>query len=692
MLKKSFLTPVLSGVLAVAVVGSGVLYYFDRSGDKGKNNEKSGENGISRVSDNIGETIDIAGKALKGELDFSYAADAELKFGEGITNDIGYEIKPIGISTATKQKGKKTAADMSFKYDSKNLMSLNTVIDNETQTVYIKCPELSDSYLSASADDIDDLMAESGISMDDYTLESATGSLTAMSVGSASASLLDVLDEVDYEALTADLEEYCKLIEENCPEGKENGSVSGDINGNAYDYSVKTYEITGQVVYDMVVDMTEKAKSDEFLKNLFVKMGVSESDYDAAVGSIAPSMESVDMDEVLLSVDVYFDGDNAVGFATSVDDELDVKMISIETDEVYAVDMNFTADGEGFTLKGAAKEQDGKVNGKFDLNVSGSEEMGMSLTMTDIQAQGELFSGSIKCELSYSEEAFLIDGKGYDDEAGVSYSPSIELISNSTADKLDLTLNVEEGGKNYFTMTVTGQETDASDITVPSDNIFSLDEAGLESYAATCKTDEFLAGIKEALGDELYNEILGSDGTVYDDYDYNDYYDYEIDSDNEDDYSANDYGELYYDYDYDLSKCDIKLNGKAFSLPAKFSEVQSDVVADIKTIEASDGYWFDSEDYSLSVNVYNTGDTEIDVKDADITSIADYQGNWLSIDGITAGDAVSDLEKTYDGLKVKDTDYTNVVLGSDDIYFVFCIEEGVISYISYYDDTVYHNY
>lgn len=285
MLKKSFLTPVLSGVLAVTVVGSGVLYYFDRSGEKDSANEKSSEKKISSVSDNIGETIDIASKALKGDLDFSYTADAELKFGEGFTNEIGYEIKPIAVSTATKQKGKKTAADMSFKYDSKNLMSLNTVIDNETQTVYIKCPELSDSYLSASADEINGLLADSGLSMDD-SLESATGSLTAMSAGAATASsseILDILGEIDYEALAADLEEYWKLIEENCPEGKENGNITGDIDGNSYDYSVKTYEITGQVVYDMVTDVTEKAKSDEFLKDLFVKMGMSESDYDSAI-------------------------------------------------------------------------------------------------------------------------------------------------------------------------------------------------------------------------------------------------------------------------------------------------------------------------------------------------------------------------------------------------------------------------
>ena len=90
------------------------------------------------------------------------------------------------------------------------------------------------------------------------------------------------------------------------------------------------------------------------------------------------------------------------------------------------------------------------------------------MTFTDLQAQGELFSGSMKYDLT------VVD-------AGETVSPSIELVSNSTEDKLDITVNIEESGTNYLTVTVTGEETDASDITVPSDNIYSFDESGVEA-------------------------------------------------------------------------------------------------------------------------------------------------------------------------------------------------------------------
>ena len=103
------------------------MYYFDRSGEKDGGKDKTNEKGISHVSENIGDTIDLAEKAIKGELDFSYSAEAELKLGEGLTKDIGYEVKPFAVSAATKQKGKKTAADMKFKYAAKDIVTLNTV-------------------------------------------------------------------------------------------------------------------------------------------------------------------------------------------------------------------------------------------------------------------------------------------------------------------------------------------------------------------------------------------------------------------------------------------------------------------------------------------------------------------------------------------------------------------------------------
>lgn len=680
MLKRSILTPVLSGVLAVAVVGSGVLYYFDRTSDKEAADDTTVEGGgIAKVSASVGETVQLASKALKGELDFAYNAEAELRLGDVFTQQLGYEFKPIGVSASTKQKGKKTAADMSFKYDSQDLISLNTVVDNEAQVMYISCPQLSDAYLSASADEFAALMEESGIPMDE-ALDVVTESMDGMSTGAGVASpdqLLDAMAEFDYDALAADIEEYWSIIVENCPDGVDNGNISGDINGNSYDYSVKTYEVTAQVVYDIADAVVEKAQNDEFLKDMFLSMGMTEADYDEAISSMTPNADGADLSQVVLELDVYYDGDEAVGFETAVDGEMHVKMISISTDEVNAIDMSLSDGyGAGVFVVGAVNEQDGKVNGSYEVSISGEDVAGLTVTMTDLQAQGNLFSGSMDFDV-------------YFEDGSTTISPAVSLTSNSTADKLDLTLSVSESGTEYGSMTLTGEKTDASDITIPSGNIYTLDDAGIESYMATCNPDELLTNLETALGTELYNEMFGASDSVYDDgYDYD--YDLGLDDYDSDDYSDDDATSLYSEYDVDLSDYEITLAGEEFSLPATYSDTQSlGMTADDDTIEAFGSYSVYADDYSAVAYLYNSSDEAIDIIDAPIASFSDYDGSWLSVNGVTTGSDVSELERVFTQIDVENTDYTNVMVGSDEIYLIFCIEDGVVSYISYYDDTVY---
>ena len=61
-----------------------------------------------------------------------------------------------------------------------------------------------------------------------------------------------------------------------------------------------------------------------------------------------------------------------------------------------------------------------------------------------------------------------------------------------------------------FDMGFTLEQTDASDITIPTDAI-AIDlqtGAGADTYAATFDLDGFQKNLKDALGDELYNAMF----------------------------------------------------------------------------------------------------------------------------------------------------------------------------------------
>lgn len=698
MLKKSFLTPVLSGVLAVTVVGSGVLYYFDKSGegsnkDKADTNKK--DNSISAVADNIGDTIDVANKAVKGELDFAYNADVELSFGDYLLKQADKDIKPVGFSVSTKQKGGKSAADMSIKYDSKNVVTLNTVLDNETQTAYLKVPELSDAYISASPDDMKALI-ESSTGLNDLDFSDTvdlSSSLTAMAAPSANLDLEDVmqaLEDVDFGALFEDLQTYVEAASEKLPEGKDNGNVSGDIDGHAYDYTVKTYEITGQTAVDICNVLIDKAKEDATIKDLCKNLGMSDEDFTSGLDTLKEQMTSLGEEELaktLVTYDLYYDGDNVTGASFS-QDTTEMKMVMINTDSVAAIDMTASSDGEqAFSVKGSAEAKDGKTNGKYVVTVNDSDsenDANLTYTLEDIQQQGDLFSGNIIMDFEF-------------DNDGEKVKPTVKMTSNSTADKLDVSVNVSESGNDYLTVTVKGEATDASDITVPSDNIFSLNQEGMDSYLETCDTDKFSENLKAALGDELYNEITNEAKDViggdYDEPDDDINSNVTIDNgdqpDDDDDYDDDDDDGYSVDSEFEYLSSDaadklaVEVGGKSFQFPAKYSDVKSDYfVEKTEPVDENSSDYVYNDDYSVSITVYNDTDKSVDFDDANIISVSVYDEADISIGGIKIGSTKADIEKALN-VTVK-SDNEMLTVDGEDASFLARLENGKVTSLSYY--------
>ncbi len=511
MLKKSLLTPILSGVLAVTVIGSGVFYVLNNK-DTEKEEKKGGKTSISKMTSNISDTIEFADKAAKGELDFGYNANIEFTLGDSLTQSMGYNLKPFSMETVTKQKGKKTASDIKLKYDAKDIISFNSVLDNETGDTYIRVPELSDAYILGTADELQEMLGYS-------TYGSFGGSVTGMATSSASPdAILDVFKDIDYDALFADIEEYESILTENAPEPVDGEKIKGEISGHSYSFTTKSYEVTGEVAYNILTASVEKLKGDEIIKQIALDTGITEADYIASLDELVADAPTDDeKKEVLANVDVYYDGDVATGFLINSDDlGLDnYKVITVASDDVTAIDMDITID-ESNSCKavGAFETKKGKTNGSvdYDVNIEGAAATA-KISLTDIEEQGDFFSGAVKYEIKM-------------DQDGTTINPVIELVSNSASDKLDLSLNVSNSGENYFNLGITGEETDASDITIPTGDIYKMDDAGMESYMSKCDFNKVMDNLKSALGDELYNDLFGSDvsgSTGYDDFDFDDF-------------------------------------------------------------------------------------------------------------------------------------------------------------------------
>ncbi len=523
MVKNSVLTPVLAGVLGLSIVGSGVAYYFTNQDSDGEKDE-GGKAKISQVADNINNTLDNAEKAIKGELDFAYTANATLSFGEGFTEVAGMSVQPVTLTTNTKQKGSNTAADFSIAYDGKNLMSANSVYSRDNNSAYIQIPELSDGYLLVNKDSLSSELSAQGLDLD--------------------SALSDTEIDFDTDALEKDLEEYEKLIKDTLPAAKDGDKVTGDIDGNKYSYTTKTYDISGNDFVKVAKAVLEKAQNDQTMKDVFNQAGISDEmgmSYDEIVSQYLAALDDylaasdADFAETI-TFDAYYDCDDFTGFSVSDKDEgVFMSLYTILDDDIVAIDMNMDlGEDEGkATFKGSAKTVDDVTNGSFAFNLTADGESAEAeISLKDLKEVDDTFSGTIRFDVNVTETDSAVSGW-------------CEIASKSTADKMDLSFEFGMNGKSFMTLALTGNDTEASDITVPSgDKIYDVtDETQLDAYLSSCDTDGFTANIQAALGEELYNMLMSGSSVIEDDYDYGIDYD-DDDYDFDDDYDDIDWDDL----------------------------------------------------------------------------------------------------------------------------------------------------
>lgn len=494
-MKKSLMSALLAGVMALSVMTTGC----------GKNDEEKNksEKSVKEITHSISDTIEQAEKAIKGELEFAYDANLNVTFGSVMKDLVGVELKPIDVSTSAKQKGKKTSADIAVNYDSKSLVSLNSVFDHTTETMYFKVPELSDAYLTGTVNDFAEL-AKSGEKLVPSEDEKSTSADIDLN-----KDMLNVLKGIDFEKLGDDLDTYVDLIKEKAPEAKKGDNISGEIDGHKYDYTTKSYEINGNDVKTIADAVVDKAKKDSLIKDIAIAMGCSEDEYNSDLDSAKSSInESIDEEikDKTFTVDIYYDNDILKGFKTNFDGA-DVNVILIDNDDVFAMDYIIKFDGTEVTLKGSAAKTDDKINGEFKFNANMQEEGSFNgkFVVTDLEAKEGIFKGTISSEFNLNV-------------SGVIITPKIVIKSNSTNDKLDLSCSLGMGDVDYVTLAMTCEKTDASDITLPTGTMYNMtNEDDMKKYMSSCDVNKLTENIKNALGEELYNAIISdSDDDIYD--------------------------------------------------------------------------------------------------------------------------------------------------------------------------------
>ncbi len=477
MLKRTF-SVVLAGAMSIAV--------FTACGDKDnkkKTESLSAKEMLIDVFDTMINSDSFSG-VFAGKANTASKTEATIEFGEGITDTIGTDVKPLSLTSETKLKGTDAGTDISIAYDGTNLASINGVYDSESETIYIKVPELSDAYLSASIEDIKAFI--------DEAVSDEMGDLGAVSE-LLPATALKKLTELKVDEYEDILNDYIKVISDNLPDDSAEDDFAGTIGEAEYSYKAKTFSITADNAKSIVESVFDKLKDDEKVKNLAVSvlgsmLDITEDNY----SSIIDEAENSILDEIGEStksqdVCLVFDGKNIVGIRSDA-----ATIVGIDRKDAYAI----SAEIEGINSSLVATNDNGKLDMDFSLDVKETDEtdnMSLAMKIDDmkiVDKENGLSSGDAEIIASFGESKL-----------------KLQLSEKAETAKQNTEINFSVDDVEYAKIALITEITDASDITTPSGTIYTLDE--IDKYQSSMKINKLLLNVQEALGDDLFASISG---------------------------------------------------------------------------------------------------------------------------------------------------------------------------------------
>ena len=513
MSKRIVLAKLFSGASALTVAVSGVSAASLLSVNA--SNEVS--SAVQDTMKSLSVMFDSISNVMDGNSEFAYNANLNLKLSE-----TEFEVKPIDISAVIQQKNRKTSADLNVMYDSKSAVTLNAVYDHENEIAYLKVPEINNAYLSVKEDELynfgelinalfpsddyeDDYNYDDDYNYgDDSEYDDDYDDSDYEDIGYEDLNIeniLSILESVDLEALEQDIADYLELIETKvtCVDGEP---LTGSINDYDYSLASKVYNITGQDFQNIVNAVADKAKNDSLLKSIAGQIGLTENDYLEMINEIVEEVNDMRPSELAekMVVTVYLDGETVVGLGVK-DSETETHDIIIANENFIGIDQFYADEYNKNSVIGGLSVNGNKINGSFNDVTSYADNTYTSekTTLENVSFDNGVFTGVIKIE---NEDNIY-------EEEGLNKSTKI-ITSNSTSDKLDITLTQSDNGKETLSMTLTGEKTVPTDIQIPTENVYSMGNIqDIAEFAASSDLDGFMMNLKNVLGDELFELLFG---------------------------------------------------------------------------------------------------------------------------------------------------------------------------------------
>ena len=640
---------------------------------------------VSENSKTLGAMYEKLSNTITGKSEIGYNTSTKVEFGEDFIKEANIEgLKSVTLKTNNGFKGTLSGQNYSLLYNDKNVISVNTVIDLDKKTAFVKVPELSSAYLSVAEKDLNTLLESSGLSMSNLTKSNSTSMLP---IGDADINAKDLA--LSDEEVEKAIKRYTDIFIDSS-KSVQKDTVKDSIDGVDYKYIALENEIKYEDLFSIGEDVLNELKEDDTIKNMVMKSeGITEEQYEKGIDQLIKSINSgnkdgafgkdVDLSDTFCTITTYINNSREVmGREIEINDsktESSFGYITVDNDKNYALSV-WAKDGdkEIFSVEGSAKKKGEALTGTFNCMVlDGKDKSECTVSLEDaeiVDKENMLVSG----KLTYEKE-----NKGKKTELVMDCS-----VKNK---KQTIKITVNQDKKSLGSIETSYEKTEVSDIKLPGSDAKVYDvNTQMEDYLGTIDAEGFRKTLTDALGEDLVKQLTsaatnikkpGTADPSIDDYD-----------DDDDDIEEPSKSESKYDF----KNLKVVMNGKATTFPCPASLVKDKIMWEKASVEA-DNITFGQligadgkQDYAVSLRGRNNTKAPASMDKGVVERISMYssaEGRFdFSINGIKNGSTIADINAAF-GIKATDSSTIKIVdTKSTENIITFYMSSGKVSSLS----------
>lgn len=397
-----------------------------------------------------------------------------------IESAIGIPIENISFDALVGTNGTLLNETLELSLNQVKIISTDIFIDTAASEILIRYPELSDAYIRVLGDEPENV--------DLSEIETMTKENTAALLKRYSNIVIDNINQVEMENTSA----------------VSVGSITTDC-------TELTVTVTNEDLYNIVVDILEEAKDDEYIINIFKSYDVTEEEYQSYIDDLLTEMQdsSDTVTEDSFQMTIYVDNrGNILGREIHMDASDASFGYTVLSEKAHDEYMVYALDNNGATIF--------EINGEQTLNQGAYDgEATLVIRGTDV------YSSDFSIDLSY-EDLHTEVKNGITYQYGSITLSSLELmglqvmIDYDVEDEIQTSkMQLQLGADTLITVDSETKHIDDYELVSPPEDaeVYSLDQ--IESYLSSVDIEGYISDLSDRLGVDLLSII---DYYLYDSY------------------------------------------------------------------------------------------------------------------------------------------------------------------------------